>query len=63
MEAGIRIAIVSATSTEVALVRSKLVPYLFAIALSVWTLLYGEHEKRKAEHLAATPPAPAVAAT
>jgi hypothetical protein len=58
VEAAIRVAIVSATSTGVALICSKLVPYLFAIALSVWTLLYGEHEKRKAERLAATPSAP-----
>ena len=58
VEAAIRVAIVSATSTGVALVCSKLVPYLFAIALSVWTLMYGEHEKRKAERLAATPSAP-----
>jgi hypothetical protein len=58
VEAAIRVAIVSATSTGVALICSKLVPYLFAIALSVWTLMYGEHEKRKAERLAATPSAP-----
>jgi hypothetical protein len=58
VEAGIRVAIVATTSTGVALVCSKLVPYLFAISLSVWTLCYGEHEKRKAERLAATPPAP-----
>jgi hypothetical protein len=28
------------------------VPYVFALGLSVWTLGYGEHEKRKAERLA-----------
>ena len=33
---------------------SKLVPYAFAIVLSGWTLVYGEHEQRKAERLAST---------
>jgi hypothetical protein len=28
-------------------------PYAFAVCLSVWTLFYGEHEKKKAERLAA----------
>jgi len=31
---------------------SKLVPYACAVILSVWTLGYGEHEKKKAERLA-----------
>lgn len=53
IEAAIRVVIVETTSTGIALVCSKLVPYLFALALSVWTLVYGEHEKRKAERLAA----------
>jgi hypothetical protein len=53
VEAGVRVVIVEMTSTGIALVCSKLVPYLFALALSVWTLVYGEHEKRKAERLAA----------
>ncbi len=41
------------TSTGIALVCSKGVPYLFALALSGWTLVYGEREKAKAERLAA----------
>ena len=41
------------TSTGIALLFSKLVPYAFALGLSVWTLVYGEHEKKKAEQLAA----------
>jgi hypothetical protein len=53
-EAAIRVAIVATTSTGIALICSKLVPYAFAIVLSGWTLVYGEHEKRKAEHLAST---------
>ena len=40
------------TSTGIALVCSKLIPYVFAVVLSAWTLGYGEHEKRKAERLA-----------
>ena len=47
-EAGIRIAIVAQTSTGIALICSKLVPYAFALGLSGWTLAYGEHEKRNA---------------
>ena len=42
------------TSTGIALVCSKLIPYVFAVALSAWTLVYGEHEKTKAEGLAST---------
>jgi hypothetical protein len=44
---------VAATSTGFALLFSKLIPYAFAVCLSVWTLFYGEHEKKKAERLAA----------
>ena len=53
VEAGIRVAIVAQTSTGIALICSKLVPYAFALGLSGWTLAYGEHEKKKAERLAA----------
>jgi hypothetical protein len=52
VEAGIRVAIVVTTSTGIALVCSKLIPYVFAVVLSAWTLVYGEHEKKKAERLA-----------
>ena len=52
VEAAIRVAIVVTTSTGIALVCSKLIPYVFAVILSAWTLIYGEHEKRKAERLA-----------
>ena len=53
-EAAIRVAVVTTTSTGIALVCSKLIPYVFAVALSAWTLVYGEHEKTKAEGLAST---------
>jgi len=53
-EAAIRVAIVVTTSTGIALICSKLVPYAFAIVLSGWTLVYSEHEKKKAERLAST---------
>ena len=52
VEAAIRVAIVVTTSTGIALVCSKLIPYVFAVVLSAWTLVYGEHEKKKAERLA-----------
>jgi hypothetical protein len=48
------VAIVITASTGVALVCSKLIPYVFAVALSAWTLVYGEHEKKKAERLASS---------
>lgn len=63
-EAAIRVVIIETTSTGIALLCSKGVPYLFAALLSGWTLVYGEHEKAKAERLAAVaadrelPPAP-----
>jgi phosphatidylinositol alpha-1,6-mannosyltransferase len=47
IEAAIRVVLVETTSTGIALICSKLVPYLFAVTLSAWTLVYGEHEKRK----------------
>jgi len=52
VEAAARVAIVETTSTGIALVCSKLVPYVFAVSLSLWTLVYGEHEKKKAERRA-----------
>jgi len=54
VEAGVRGAIVETTSTGIALICSKLVPYVFAVSLAVWTLVYGEHEKKKAERRAIT---------
>jgi hypothetical protein len=52
-EVALRLFVVIVTSTGIALLFSKLIPYAFAIALSLWTFGYGEHEKRKAERLAA----------
>ena len=53
IEVAARLVVVETTSTEIALLFSKLIPYIFAFALSGWTLSYGEHEKKKAERLAA----------
>ena len=53
IEVAARLMVVETTSTGIALLFSKLVPYAFALGLSLWTLLYGEHEKKKAEQLAA----------
>jgi hypothetical protein len=52
-EVAARLIVVETTSTGIALLFSKLLPYVVAIGLSIWTLVYGEHEKKKAEHLAA----------
>jgi hypothetical protein len=51
-EVAARLAVVETASTGIALLFSKVVPYVFAVLLSVWTLGYGEHEKKKAERLA-----------
>ena len=51
-EVAARLVVVAMASTGIALVSSKLLPYAFALLLSAWTLVYGEHEKRKAERLA-----------
>jgi hypothetical protein len=53
IEVAVRLVVVEITSTGIALFFSKLVPYAFAICLSAWTVGYGEHEKKKAEQLAA----------
>jgi hypothetical protein len=53
IEVAARLVVVETTSTGIALLFSKLIPYAFAFALSGWTLGYGEHEKKKAERLAA----------
>jgi hypothetical protein len=51
VEVAVRLVIVETTSTGIAVVFSKLVPYGCAVALSVWTLADGEHGKKKAERL------------
>jgi hypothetical protein len=51
IEVAARLVVVEVTSTGIALLFSKLVPYVCAVILSVWTLGYGEHEKKKAERL------------
>jgi hypothetical protein len=58
IEVAARLVVVETTSTGIALLFSKLIPYIFAFALSGWTLSYGEHEKKKAERLAAAAPDP-----
>jgi hypothetical protein len=56
IETAARLVVVEITSTGIALLFSKLVPYAFALVLSAWTVAYGEHEKKKAEQLAAAEP-------
>jgi hypothetical protein len=62
IEVAARLAVVETASTGIALLFSKLVPYVFALGLSLWTLGYGEHEKKKAEQLAAAAGSPAAVA-
>jgi hypothetical protein len=54
IEVAARLVVVEIASTGPALFFSKLVPYAAAICLSIWTLIYGEREKNKAERLAAS---------
>jgi hypothetical protein len=58
IEVVVRLVVVETTSTGIALLFSKLVPYALAFGLSGWTLGYGEHEKKKAERLAAAAKGP-----
>jgi hypothetical protein len=53
LEVAVRLVVVEITSTGIALVFSKVVPYVFAVCLAGWTVAYAEHERRKAERLAA----------
>jgi len=57
-EVALRLFVVIVTSTGIALLFSKLIPYAFAIVLALWTFCYAEHERRKAERLAAAAEAP-----
>jgi len=50
---GIAISALVDRRLDIALLFSKPVPYVFALGLSVWTLVYGEHQKKKAEQRAA----------
>ena len=57
VEAGIRVAIVAKTSTGIALLCSKLVPYAFALGLSGWTLATASTRRRRPNGWP-SPPAP-----
>jgi hypothetical protein len=48
IEAAARVLVAETTPAWTALVFSKVVPYVFAVAMSLWTLGYGEHQKNKA---------------
>jgi hypothetical protein len=52
IEVAARLVVIEITSTGIALLFSKLTPYVCAVILSIWTLGYGEHEKKKAEQAA-----------
>jgi hypothetical protein len=48
LEAAVRVIVVETAPTGTAFFFSKVVPYVFAVAMSIWTLGYGEHHKNKA---------------
>jgi hypothetical protein len=53
LEAALRVVIVYNTSTGTALAISKVTPYIWVAALSVWTVAYGSRQRKKNERLAA----------
>jgi hypothetical protein len=48
LEAAVRVVLVETVPTGPAFLFSKIAPYVFAVAMSIWTLGYGEHHKNKA---------------
>jgi hypothetical protein len=56
LEAAIRVVLVETAPTGTAFLFSKVAPYVFAVAMSIWTLGYGEHHKNKAIAGARIPP-------
>jgi hypothetical protein len=48
LEAAARVIIVETAPTGTAFLFSKVMPYVLAVAMSIWTLGYGEHHKNKA---------------
>jgi len=56
LEAAVRVLIVYGASTGVALASSKVMPFVWAGALSAWTFAYGAYLKRRGERLAAADP-------
>jgi hypothetical protein len=48
LEAAARVIIVEIAPTGTAFLFSKVSPYVFGVAMSIWTLGYGEHHKKKA---------------
>ena len=54
LEAAVRVVIVYHTSTGTALASSKATPFIWAAALSAWTVAYGTRQRKKGER-----PAPA----
>jgi intracellular septation protein A len=46
IEAALRMVVAETTSTGVALICSKVAPYVFAAVLAAWTLVYGERRRK-----------------
>ena len=49
IEAALRVVIVENTSTGTALAMSKVMPFVFAAVLTVWTVAYGAYQKKMGE--------------
>jgi hypothetical protein len=52
-EAAVRVVVIQHTSTSAALAISKVMPFIFAATLGIWTGLYGAQQRHKAERIAA----------
>jgi hypothetical protein len=63
IEAAIRVVIVENTSTGTALAISKVMPFVFAAVLVMWTFAYGQQQGRKGRQIAATLAAEAAASS
>jgi hypothetical protein len=58
VEAALRLVVAETTSTGIALLCSKVMPYVFATVLAAFTLVYGERRRRASTTATASPPRP-----
>ena len=56
LEAALRVVIVYNTSTGTALASSTITPFVWAGALSAWTVAFGTYQRKKGERLGFTIP-------
>jgi hypothetical protein len=55
IEGALRLIIAETTSTGIALVCSKVMPYVFAAVLAAWTLVYGERRRKASTTVSSDP--------